>query len=317
VDYALVLSRALHFAASVSASGVVFFRVFVANADALPRDLNVLQYGFSKFLRQLRLIFWISLALAVASGVVWFLLVAADIADRPLSDVFADDTARTILADTQFGHLWKVRLLIGALLATLVGLGVSEWSWLWPIEASLAAAFVGSLAWAGHAGSTPGFSGSVHLASDILHLIAVGAWVGGLLPLAFLLRTIRGVQSTDRGAIATTVTRRFSTLGIVAVGTILATGIANTWNLVGSRDAPFDTAYGRLLMLKVLLFATMVSIAMINRVRLSPKLADEGTIQRLERNSLIETLLGLTILFIVGVLGILAPALHSHAGHLN
>jgi len=181
----------------------------------------------------------------------------------------------------------------------------------------LAAGFIGSLAWAGHAGGTPGLSGSIHFTSNIVHLIAAGAWVGGLLPFALLLRTIRSVPRADWGAVAAVATRRFSILGIAAVGTILATGIANSWNLVGSWDALFGTDYGRLLVLKVVLFAVMIAIAAVNRMRLSPKLASGDTLRKLERNSLIEALLGLAILFIVGVLGILAPALHTHASHLN
>ena len=317
MDYALVLSRALHFAATVSASGVICFRVFVVRPVARPHVPGNQPESLRELFRGLGLFFWVSLALAFASGTVWFLLVAADIADRPLSEVFTDDTARTVLTDTQFGHVWKARLLIGVLLAAVVELGGSEKNWLWPVEAFLAAVFIGGLAWAGHAGGTPGFGGDIHLTSDILHLIAVGAWVGGLLPFALLLKRIRNAREANWESFATAATRRFSTLGLAAVGTILATGIVNTWNLIGSWDALFDTDYGRLLALKVVLFAAMVSIAAFNRMRLSPKLASDSTIRRLERNSLIEALLGLTILFIVGALGILAPAIHSHAGHLN
>jgi putative copper resistance protein D len=317
VDYALVLSRTLHFAATVSASGVVFFRAFVANADAWPCDHNVSRGGLREFYRRLDLVFWISLVLALASGAVWFLLVAVDIADRPVSEVFTDDVAWTVLSETQFGHVWTFRLLLGTLLAATAGLANPETNWRWQIEVPLAAGFLGSLAWAGHAGGTPGLGGTIHIVSDILHLIAAGAWVGGLLPFASLLKTIRRVPEADWGPVANAATRRFSTLGLAAVGTILATGIVNTWNLVGSRDALIDTDYGRLLMLKAVLFAAMISIAAFNRMRLSPKLASAGTIRKLERNSLIEALLGLTILFIVGALGIVAPAIHSHAGHIN
>lgn len=171
--------------------------------------------------------------------------------------------------------------------------------------------------WAGHAGGTLGPTGNIHLGSDILHLIAVGTWVGGLLPFALLMKALRGQAEAGWEPLATATTQRFSILGIVAVGTILATGIVNTWNLVGSADAFLGTDYGRLLMLKIGLFATMVCIAAINRLRLSPKLASEDTLAKLERNTVIEAGLGLAIIFIVGVLGALAPALHSHAGHLN
>jgi copper resistance protein D len=67
-------------------------------------------------------------------------------------------------------------------------------------------------------------------------------------------------------------TRRFSTLGIVSVGVLVATGIINSWVLVGSVPALVGTDYGRLLLVKVALFFVMMAIAGVNRLRLTPRL---------------------------------------------
>ena len=64
-------------------------------------------------------------------------------------------------------------------------------------------------------------------------------------------------------------TRRFSTLGLLSVGTLLATGLVNTWMLAGSLAALLETDYGRLLLPKIALFVAMVAIASINRLRLT------------------------------------------------
>jgi putative copper export protein len=61
----------------------------------------------------------------------------------------------------------------------------------------------------------------------------------------------------------------------------------------------------------------MVCIAVVNRLWLSPWLAVDGVSRKLERNSLIEAGLGAMIVVIVGALGILVPALQTHAGHLH
>ena len=50
-------------------------------------------------------------------------------------------------------------------------------------------------------------------------------------------------------------------LGIVSVATVLGSGIVNAWILVGSFDALIATPYGRLLMLKIALFAAMLVFA--------------------------------------------------------
>ncbi len=84
-----------------------------------------------------------------------------------------------------------------------------------------------------------------------------------------------------------------------------------------SIDAFVGTSYGRLLSLKVVLFFVMLSIAAFNRLRLTPCLVKEsGSVQhaalrQLRNNCLMEAALGLVILFLVGALGTLPPALHE------
>ena len=118
-------------------------------------------------------------------------------------------------------------------------------------------------------------------------------------------------------SLARDATRRFSTLGIVSVATLLATGIVNAWILVGSFHALLVTEYGQLLMLKLGVFAVMLVFAAVNRFWLTPRLAvaaGEGpqldALRQLTRNSTIEIALGLAIFAIVGMLGTLHPAIH-------
>jgi hypothetical protein len=105
-------------------------------------------------------------------------------------------------------------------------------------------------------------------------------------------------------------------LGIVSVGTLLATGIVNSWYLVGSVTALVGTSYGQVLLVKVALFFGMVGIAAVNRFRLTPQLASAETagaaLGKLRRNAGIETLGGAAILFLVAMLGTMPPAGHAH-----
>ena len=59
-------------------------------------------------------------------------------------------------------------------------------------------------------------------------------------------------------------TSRFSLVGMAAVATLLATGIVNSWYLVGNVDALLNTHYGKLLLIKLALFLGMVGIAAFN-----------------------------------------------------
>src|SRR6202011_464385 len=121
-------------------------------------------------------------------------------------------------------------------------------------------------------GSTPGEMGILHLAADALHLFAASIWIGGLVSLVLLLSAGRRDRSSAGASFARHATERFSTMGIAAVVVVLATGIVNTWILVGSWHALIVTGYGQLLMLKMALFAVMLLFAAANRFWLTPRL---------------------------------------------
>ena len=131
------------------------------------------------------------------------------------------------------------------------------------------------LAWAGHGAATEDVPfDAIHLPADILHLLAAGAWLGALLPLVILLAQARRDSSPQAVAVARAATLRFSVLGISCVGTLLVTGVVNTWFLSGSVPALLGTLYGQLLLVKIALFAAMIAVAGINQRRLLPRLAD-------------------------------------------
>lgn len=296
----LVLSRALHYSATILATGVLSFRGLIAGSLRLRSE----KFGIDS---QLRLIFWAGLALAFASGAGWFLSVSAAIDGGAWGRSVADGTAAMVLTETQFGHVWIVRLIVGVLLGAAVGAAIGQGIWLRSFELSLAAVFAGSLAFAGHAASAPGFKGDIHLLADVLHIIAVCAWVGSLVPYALYLGSIdEGSRSSS--ADIEGVTRRFSFLGMAAVLTIATTGIINSLYLVGSVHHFTHTEYGQLLLIKVVLFIAMVAVAAINRYWLVPALSSRSAVKQLRRNSLIEVCFGLLIICIVAQLGTMPPA---------
>src|SRR5262249_16264905 len=210
-----------------------------------------------------------------------------------------------------------MRLLLMPVLAAALVLPRSRFdrskSMTW-ISVALAASLVGSMAWAGHAAANVGsdLKGNAHLVGDILHLVAAAAWVGALTPLALLLNL--SSDSSPLLKLSRIATLRFSTLGIVSVGTILLTGLNNTWVLAGSIGALTGTGYGRLLVVKLMLFLLMLAIATFNRFKLTPLVVQDNDIsaareavRRLRRNALVEAGVGVLILIIVAVLGTMPP----------
>ncbi|WP_426533031.1 CopD family protein [Bradyrhizobium sp. McL0615] len=90
--------------------------------------------------------------------------------------------------------------------------------------------------------------------------------------------------------------------------------------LIGSVHALLVMMYGRLLMLKIALFSTMLIIAAANRFGLMPRLANVpasdrelDAVRKLTRNCVVEIILGLLIFVIVGALGTVHPAITSTA----
>ena len=312
MDDVLIGIRAVHLAATTILAGTIFFQLSVGEpalrgSHAAPSTVIAVR-------RQQARLAWTTLAVAILSGAAWLIRVAANIGGQAVGGLPSADPAWTVLTETQFGHVSAARLSVALLLAGCLpvsarkeGPSLSRWRWL---ILALAAYFLGALAWTGHSGATPGPAGDLQLASDVLHLLAAGAWVGGLLPLVMVFAIARRTADPSGARLAAIAACRFSLLGIVSVAALLASGIVNTWNLVGSVPGLLDTGYGRLLLLKMFLFTAMVCTAAVNRFRLLPRLAAVDTIRQLQRNSIIEAVLGLIVIAVVGALGTNPPAVH-------
>ena len=166
---------------------------------------------------------------------------------------------------------------------------------------------------AGHAGMPAGLLQVPFIANYALHLAAGAAWVGGLLPLGLVLRQ---EYRRPAGSAATMVRclERFSKVGLAAVATLVATGSVNVWLLVGSPAAALASDWGRVLVLKLGLFAVLLGCAAMNRLWLLPRLRarpvkDRGIIAVLIGNVMLEQGLGLLVIAAASVLGTLAPPL--------
>jgi putative copper resistance protein D len=322
----LIAVRDIHFGSSVIVAGIVFFDLFVASPALRQVDLR-LEATIAAFRIRTAATLWISLAVSIVSGFAWLCLVAARIAGKPFADVVADGTVWIVLLQTQFGFAWELRFLFAAALAAclLVRRLTNAGAPIWPeiLAALLAGTYLGVLAFAGHGEEGLGLERYFHLIADFFHLVAAGLWLGGLIPLAVLLVYLRRFREEGWISVACDAASRFSNLGIAAVGILLVSGTINALFLIGRVQALAGTDYGRLLLLKVTLFAAMVGLAGINRQYLLPRLfgdvgMDQGsrTVRWLVRSALVEIAFGLGVIIIVGMLGIMAPASNVPA-HLH
>lgn len=299
----LALIRGAHFAATLLASGTVCFMAGVVGPRIrLPQDFSVLR-------RRLNAMIGIALALAILTGAMWLVWLASDVLGKPLLDVCLNGGALSLVADTRFGWISCARLALALLLGLLILL--PTWRGL---QLATAAAFLALPAFAGHAGATPGLNGDLHIASDVTHLLAAGAWLGALPALVLLLYTARCAAKSRWYDLTIEVTRRFSAIGVVSVGALLASGVVNTWSLLDSPRDLWTSDYGRLIAFKIGLFAAMTVIAAANKFSLTPRLPGRTALRGLQRNSLAEIGFGICVLALVGLLGRLPPPAHGHSG---
>ncbi len=155
----LVLTRGLHFAATVVASGTVAFTVLIVPRDAMP--------GYAPLRRHLLWLTWGALALCILSGAIWLALVASDILGAPLSKVCLHGGLWSVAGDTRFGEIACARIVLAVALGLLLLWQRARW-----LRLAVAGALAGLITLTGHAGATPGAAGNLHLASDIIHLLA-------------------------------------------------------------------------------------------------------------------------------------------------
>ena len=290
----LIATRALHFAGALSLVGVLGFAAFIA-VDPPPR-----------LTRQLRIAARLSAALLLLTAPLWLILIAESMSADTLAVTISSGVPKTMLFDTQFGHALGLRFVLTLLVLPLIA-RLGRRRRIDGVGVLVAAISVAAIAWQGHAGDELGRDAVIHLTADAAHLIAAALWLGALLPLLLLLRSTAETSRHYEAA------KRFSTLGIICVATLLPSGVVNAYYLVGSVPALIGTDYGQILLLKLALVLTMLTFAAINRWHHVPRLAlrDGHAARRIARHTTIEVTLGVGVIVIVAALGTMEPAVHE------
>ncbi|MEU1082223.1 copper resistance protein CopC [Streptomyces sp. NPDC005908] len=122
--------------------------------------------------------------------------------------------------------------------------------------------------WAMSEHASQGLQPGVAMPVDVVHLLAVAVWLGGLTALLAALYRAPATSPVGRDAV-----RRFSRLAFGSVVTLAVTGVYQSWRQLGSWSAFTDTRYGQLLLAKIALVAVMVAVAFVSR-RWTQRLAD-------------------------------------------
>lgn len=206
-----------------------------------------------------------------------------------------------MVLETDVGLAWTLRMI--ALIAVMI------WPGLW-LASMAGAVALASLAWSGHGA----MDNAWHLLSDILHLLAAGAWLGAMLSLILMSRLDALCSEARIRSLADSV-KRFEGVGAAIVLILSITGVANYLFIVGPTLGEILLGtYGMLLAIKVVLFGGMLVLAALNRFHLGPLLEQslragqhQVAANALRRSVALELVIALLIVALVAWLGTLSP----------
>ncbi len=141
----------------------------------------------------------------------------------------------------------------------------------------------------------------------LLHVLAAAAWLGSLLPLRISVRY-------SPPAHAAAILRRYSRRAAWLVAVLAGTAVIQGNELLGGLPGIVGTAYGWIVLAKLLLFAALLGYAAQNRWRLLPLLARPEPLdgqRRLNRSIMQETYAGFAAVCAAALLSCLQPGMHA------
>src|SRR3984957_13251092 len=287
---ALALCRFAHFLAAMLAFGTSAYLWAYA-----PERLRL---ALSPAPRRLALI---ASLVALTTAIAWLALESAAMAEDPSAAIDPEAIA-AVLTDTAFGHVWAAHLGLAAALVAVVAFSRAGWA----ATSLVSAALLASLGLVGHAAMQNGAEGVLHRANHAVHLMAAGAWIGGLVPFALCLRAYEG---DDLRKDAVRAMAGFSFWGQFIVAAIVLTGVVNIALTSHRPPLPPTTPYRALLVAKLVIVAIMILLALVNRFVLAPRLkTSANALTTLRATSAAEVALGCLVIALVSVFALLDPA---------
>lgn len=294
---ALVLARGFAVAFLLSVSGTLVFRTMIA-----PRSFARMTPDLIGAVDR-KLVFWIRLSLifSAVGFLAWLAAITADLASPETLGDWPNGLA-AVLTDTSFGHIILLQALLLFAIGVLLGRSPGRMRW----RIGLILGIVATIAQVGHGHAYAMAHGLSFLeVSEVLHLWAAGAWLGGLVPLLIV------VQLAPPASAAVTA-RWFSPIGKLCVILLAGSALVQGWVLIASLSALFHTAYGWTAFLKLGLFGVLFGFAVLNRYRLAPALRgrNPASARRALIGSLIlQTGFGLLIVLVAALLAQLRPGM--------
>ncbi|MGH3963340.1 MAG: copper resistance protein CopC [Pseudonocardiaceae bacterium] len=249
------IARAVAFASFALLVGSMAFVLLCWSGAIARRDV-----------RRVLLVGWAGLLAATMAG----LLLQGPYGNGLGADRIFDSAVFSATVDSRFGAAWTARLMLLALTGAYLVL-LCAWlghvarrghAWFGALGVGLAVGLASTWAVAGHA--TAGLQPALAIPVDVMHLMAMGVWLGGLVTVVVILRPAgvgpAGAASAEEAAVC-----RFSSIAAASVVILIGTGSYQTWRQLGNWAAFVSTDYGWLLLTKLGVVAVLVGVAGFSR----------------------------------------------------
>ena len=275
----MVICRFVHFCVVLLMFGACAFRPLLLGA-----------WPCVEIDRQLRKVNLVLAWVGLGSGVAWLVLTTHSMAGS-WRETLDHATLWLVLGSTFFGQVWAFHLLFCVLLLITL-YAPARFYVIWLLSFLLLA----TLAPVGHGAMLDGWRGQLLMLNQLIHLVCVATWLGGLMGLLLIL-------GRPAGHAVSAVLQRFSNLGFVLVAGIMLTGLINTRVLTGVLwPTPLFEGFALILLIKVTLVGVMLLLALLNLV-----MSRLGRIALLRSSVALEWFFGLAAVAAVSLLGTLPP----------
>jgi copper transport protein len=204
-----------------------------------------------------------------------------------------------VAIDTRWGLAWCIQLAGGVLAA--IGLLLARRTrtgWHLAAVASVMIAVGASLG--GHAGAAERLR-ALAVLTDSLHVIGAAGWLGSLFWLVWGLRIV-APDGESRGSRAATLVRTFSPAALAFAALVMVTGVVSAWLRLGALPALWSSAYGQMLIRKLVLLSGVALAGLYNWRRMRPALGTSDVARRFQRSAMIELGFGIAVIVVTAFL---------------
>ncbi|AYD04413.1 copper homeostasis membrane protein CopD [Neorhizobium sp. NCHU2750] len=218
-------------------------------------------------------------------------------------DAIDPQTIMDIVAATSIGSAWLYQL-VGAVALFACSVFATGNAAIF-VTALVSAFLIAGLTMIGHAAMNSGWIGTFQQVNDTTHMLAAGAWLGSLLPVAIILGLMRKPPLVDHARRAL---MRFSNAGHIAVIVVVLSGAVNTILILGGFPLDWSQPYQLLLAAKIMLVGLMIVIAIVNRYYIVPRITSSRSAESAVKVATVtEFGLAITVVALVACFGMLEP----------